>query len=92
MAVIKGTFPETRFTTQPPSGGDGMEARIAKLEANVEHIQSDITDIKTDVRTGRDKIDEIKDAIASAKIWALLLYFGLAASLLYAMAQGFKWL
>jgi hypothetical protein len=38
---------------QPPGGGgtfDGMEARVAKLEAVVEHIQRDISDIKGDVR------------------------------------------
>lgn len=34
-------------------GGDGggdMEARVAKLEASVEHIQTDISDIKIDIR------------------------------------------
>src|SRR4051812_7609876 len=42
---------------QPPIGGgtfDGMEARVAKLEAAVEHIQRDVGDIKSDVRTMRD--------------------------------------
>jgi hypothetical protein len=31
-----------------------LEARVAKLEAAVEHIQRDIGEIKTDVRTIRD--------------------------------------
>lgn len=32
------------------SGGGGVEARIAKLEASVEHIQGDIGEIKHDYR------------------------------------------
>ena len=73
-------------------GGDGMEPRVAKLESDVAHILREVGDIKTDVRELRKKTDEIKDAISSAKVWALLLYVGLAAALLGAMAKGFKWL
>jgi hypothetical protein len=78
----------------PTTGGpgDGMEPRIAKLEASVEHIQSDISEIKSDLRKAVEKVDGGKDAVNSAMIWALLLYFGLAAGLLYALARGFKWL
>jgi hypothetical protein len=38
---------------QPIGGGsnDGMEARVARLEADVEHIKRDIGDIKTDMRS-----------------------------------------
>jgi hypothetical protein len=31
-------------------GDDGVEARVAKLEAAVEHIQADISDLKADLR------------------------------------------
>ena len=83
-----------------PTGGDGgMEARIAKLESDVGHIQTDVADIKADLRkipdkidVVRDKIDKVKDSIASAKIWALILYIALAATLLGVIARGFKWL
>ena len=36
-------------TIEPPSGPDspGLEARVAKLEAAVEHIERDVADIKT---------------------------------------------
>ena len=36
-----------------------MEERVAKLEANIEHIRSDVSDIKTDVRRLNDKIDGV---------------------------------
>lgn len=42
-----------RVVTTNESGGNDMEARIAKLEATVDHIQSDITDIKQDIRDFR---------------------------------------
>ena len=38
------------------------------------------------------EIGEVKSSLASAKIWALGLYFALAGSLLYVLARGFKWL
>ena len=61
-----------------------MEARLAKVEAAVEHIQSDIRDIKTDVREMRTKIDT-NFLITWGGIIAAVL--GLAALI----AKGFKW-
>jgi septation ring formation regulator EzrA len=40
----------------------------------------------------RKEIGEVKDSLASAKIWALGLYLALAGSILYVLAKGFKWL
>ena len=85
-------FPDRGQTPIPPSGGDGMEARIAKLESDVGHIKSDILEIKTDIRASRTSLDSVKDSISGAKTWALLLYIALAASLLGVMAKGFGWL
>ena len=88
-------FRAPRPFNTPVGSGDGggyLEARIAKLEAHVEHIQSDVSEIKADIRSLRDKVDKIKEAIQGAKVWAVLLYVGLTAGLLYAMAKGFKWL
>jgi predicted nuclease with TOPRIM domain len=72
--------------------------QIAELRADVRHIQSDVTDLKTELRATSQRVDgfvrlekrfdELKDSLASAKIWALGLY----GSLLYLMARGFKWL
>jgi hypothetical protein len=33
----------------------------------------------------------VKDAIASAKVWALTLYAALAAAMLGTLARGFGW-
>ena len=80
-----------------------MEARIARLESDVAHLRSDMADVKSDLRTLRDRIDALsadlnskfailKDEIHSAMIWALLLYFALAAGMYATMARGFGWL
>ena len=33
-----------------------------------------------------------KESLASAKVWALILYFALAGSMLGVMARGFHWI
>lgn len=33
-----------------PEGSDRMEARIARLEAHIEHIREDVSSIKVDIR------------------------------------------
>ena len=45
-----------------------LEERVARLEANVEHIQSDISDMKIDIRRLDDKIDGVKDAVTALAI------------------------
>ena len=80
-----------------------VEARIARLEADVAHLRTDVTDIKVDLRARFDKVDSrmdrldakvdaVKDALASAKVWALVLYFALAGTMLGVMARGFGWI
>lgn len=53
---IRDQHGNTEGPTGPGDGGDGMEARIAKLESDVGHIQNDIGDIKTDIRELRNWI------------------------------------
>ena len=84
-----------------------MEARIARLEADVAHLRTDVTEIKDDLRAFRDKMDarlerietkfdgkfdSLKDKIASATVWAVLLYVALAAGVFSTMARGFGWI
>ena len=68
-----------------------MEARMAKVEAGIEHIQSDIVkingdlrDIKVDVREIRNEAREDFRLLFGALILSSL---GLAAL----MAKGFHW-
>ena len=62
-----------------------MEARIARLESHVEHIQSDLTELKTDVRELR-RADETNFRILFGALITAAL--GIAAL----MSKGFGWL
>ena len=55
-------LPALKFETETP-----LEERVARLEANVEHIQKDVSDMKIDIRRLGDKIDGV-DQKLSAKI------------------------
>jgi hypothetical protein len=97
MTVHKFPGSSSGFAPDGPEPPDnGTEARLAKLEADVGHIQIYISDIKSDVRELRSELrtlsNEIKDSISQAKVWALFLYIGLGGGLLFVMAKGFKWL
>jgi hypothetical protein len=80
-----------------------VEARIARLESDVQHVCADTGEIKADVRDLRAKLDALRDAfnakigslrdsLTKAMIWALVLYIALAATLLGVLARGFHWL
>jgi hypothetical protein len=80
-----------------------MEARIARLESDVAHLRTDVADIKADVRTLREKLDSValrldekidgvKDSLATAKVWALMLYFALSSGVFVTMARSFGWI
>ncbi|MBP9032771.1 MAG: hypothetical protein KBG29_02680 [Pseudomonadales bacterium] len=62
-----------------------MEARIARLESHVEHIQADLTEVKADVRELR-RADETNFRILFGALITAAL--GLAAL----MSKGFGWL
>jgi predicted nucleic acid-binding Zn-ribbon protein len=42
-----------------------VEERLARLESNGEHIQSDVSEIKGDIRRLDAKVDALKDSIAA---------------------------
>jgi len=67
------------------SNNGGMEARVAKLESAVEYIQRDIGEIKTDLKSLREKVDSHLLILAGMIIATAL---GLAGI----MAKGFGWL
>jgi outer membrane murein-binding lipoprotein Lpp len=47
-----------------------MEARIARIESDIAHLNSDVGEIKLDLRTLRDKVDELGTGL-NGKIDAL---------------------
>jgi hypothetical protein len=69
-----------------------MEARVARLEASVEHIERDIAEMKVDARSMRQSIDQLRDRVeADFRItWAGVMALGLGLGGL--MAKGFGWL
>jgi hypothetical protein len=80
---------EKRVRALSGSGGGGtsggMEARVAKLEAGIEFIGREITEIKNDVRSLRDNARTDFRVLFGAIIVAAL---GLAGII----AKGFHWL
>ena len=76
-----------------------VEERLARLEANVEHIQSDVSELKGHIQRLDNKIDSVKDSITTLsvtiqKMVTRLILWGVAcfAALLATMARGFHWL
>lgn len=68
-----------------PPGGDGLEARIAKLEIHAEYVRRDLDDLKSEVSEHRKETRSDFRILFGALITASL---GLAAL----MAHGFKWI
>ena len=62
----------------------GMEARIAKLEAHAEHIQRDLGEVKTDLRTLAKKVDAHLLILGGMVIASSIGLAGL-------LAKGFHW-
>lgn len=78
---------EVRATNQK------VDALRVELTGRIDKLDEKL-DTKVDSLRGElsGKIDSLKDSLSSAKVWALVLYAGLAGAMLYAMARGFKWL
>ena len=82
------------------------QERLARLEEKVAHIESGVTDLRTDVRRIDAKIDAVKDLVSSmrlemkeglarlekARVIDRLWWMGIAATLLGVMARGFHWI
>ncbi|WP_312288828.1 hypothetical protein [Stutzerimonas nitrititolerans] len=80
----KGRGPADTGGHEPP-GGDGVEARVAKLESHFEYIRRDLDDVKSDVRDiKKDMREDFRIMFGALVVVAL----GLAGM----MAKGFGWL
>jgi len=80
-----------------------LAIQVAELRSDVRHVQSDVRDIKADIKEIKadirdihekfgKKFGELKDSIASAKLWALGMYITQAGGMLYIIAKGAKWI
>jgi hypothetical protein len=65
--VVRGVFDDISDVRPGPlqsAGGngtfDGMEARVARLESDIEYIKRDVGEIKTDLRALRDAHNETR--------------------------------
>lgn len=75
------------------SGDDGgMEARVARLEASVEHIERDIADIKTTLRGHDGKFDGLRDRMDRDFRIQFAALIAVALGLAGLLARGFHWL
>jgi hypothetical protein len=68
---------------------DRMDARMDRTDTRMDRVESKI-DMRADEL--RASLEGVKDKLASAQVWALALYFALAASMLGVMARGFGWI
>jgi chromosome segregation ATPase len=53
-------MPALKFELESP-----VEERVAVLEANIEHIRSDMSDVKTDIRKLNEKVDGVDQRLAA---------------------------
>ena len=95
--------PERAPPSDPPAGdpidrrgggGDdgGMEARVAKLEAAVEHIDKDVGEIKSLLRGHDGKFDGVRDRMERDFRILFGAIIAVALGLAGLMAKGFHWL
>ena len=66
-----------------------IESLDLKFDQKFESLRKETSERFTKVD---QMFSEIKESLASAKLWALGLYVGLAGTLFYVLARGFRWL
>lgn len=88
LDAYRTKLPATSADLKGGGGGgtsDGMEARVAKLEADIGHIKTSLTEVRSDVRELRSEARTDFRLLFGALIVVALGLAGL-------MAKGFKWL
>jgi hypothetical protein len=80
-----------------------LESDVAHIRSDLGDVKADVRSLRGALDSLRDKMDErfavvdakidgVKDSLASAKVWALVLYLALAGSLFGTLARGFGWI
>jgi septal ring factor EnvC (AmiA/AmiB activator) len=80
-------------TTEIKAGLRATNQRVDSLSQKMDDGLNRLEQ-KFDARFQRvdDKFEQLRESLASAKVWALGLYIALAGSLFYVLAHGFRWL
>jgi hypothetical protein len=83
-AALQSIMEQSSSSGGRGGGGSGLDARVAKVEATIEHIQRDTSDIKEDIRDLRRNATNDFRILFAAII-------GVALGLAGLMAKGFHW-
>jgi len=92
-----GDLVPMRPSSPLPTGGDGghfdgMEARVAALEAHYSHIKEDVSELRKDVRELRSELKTDFRWLLSILISVAAALGGLILGLAGMVAKGFHWL
>ena len=69
-----------------------LEKEVVHLDKGLSEVKTEIKELRTEFKELRSEIGKIKDSLASAKIWALILYIGMGTGLLALIAKSFQWI
>ena len=73
-----------------------IKADIRNARGEIQSVRSEIKGeiqgVRGEIRETNQQVNTLVKALASAKVWAMGLYVGLAGGLLYILAHAFKWI
>ena len=67
-----------------------MEARIAKLESDMDHVKTTLDDIKVDIRDGRKDMNSFKDEMHTDFKWMTRMMMVLVGVIIAAIGMIIK--
>jgi len=62
--IVHDLTPHYEGGGEPP-GGDALEARVAKLETDIEYVKRDVGELRTDMRDVRDRLTRIEEQVSA---------------------------
>lgn len=64
----------------------------SEIKGEIQGVRGEIQGVRGEIRETNQQVNTLVKAVASAKVWAMGLYVGLAGGLLYILAHAFKWI
>jgi DNA recombination protein RmuC len=72
---------------------ESLEKKIEDVRETLDRKIEDVREsLEKKIEGVREKIEDVKESLASAKLWALGIYVTGWGSMLYVLARGFKWI